>query len=54
MIVMYPLMTKLKEIKFVKKCIFLAFITTFFELGFSINYKILLQTDTFPSMLSIS
>ena len=29
MIVIYPLMTKFKEIKFVKKCIFLAFISTF-------------------------
>ena len=29
MIVIYPLMTKFKEIKFVKKCMFLAFITTF-------------------------
>ena len=29
MIVIYHLMTKFKEIKFVKKCIFLAFITTF-------------------------
>ena len=29
MIVIYPLMTKFKEIKFVKACIFLAFITTF-------------------------